>query len=471
MAKKTAAKQERITGTKRELLQIVRELGQSRQTWQVWADLMDAIACALSNAADPDRERVAEREKEYAECIKHLGGDADIVARAYATIVVGLEENPDQDFLGQLYMELELGSHWHGQFFTPYSICQMMAQTTMDEELVMAQVSEHGYITVNDPACGAGATLVAAINRLNRLGIGQGRYLVCGNDIDRVEAQMCYIQLSTLGAAGWVAITNTLSDPVTGDQIMPAEKPGQEFWYTPMYYLNPIWVGRRACRVMDRVIGGMKKRTAGEICFDFSKVEMERDMADEKEKKYATAREKLEAEKKAHSDDNAKVIIDYLIKRAEEDPGMGEDILQPHKTYRNCWSYIMDQAKKMLHFRSGAVRSDTVFEWAEDYYRLDDKALAEKAKKDAKKAKKYADEAKKEEIKEAQEALKQAADNAKVAQRAEKKLVAQAAWKAGQKSVEKPGKEAKKTDSKPKKKEKNDDLEGQMDIFAFLGGA
>lgn len=451
MAKKTAAKQEKITGTKRELLQIVRELGQSRQTWQVWADLMDAIACALSNAADPDRERVAEREKEYAECIKRLGGDADIVARAYATIVVGLEENPDQDFLGQLYMELELGSHWHGQFFTPYSICQMMAQTTMDEELVKAQVSEHGYITVNDPACGAGATIVAAINRLNRLGIGQGRYLVSGNDIDRVAAQMCYIQLSTLGAAGWVAITNTLSDPVMGDPIMPAEKPGQEFWYTPMYYLNPIWVGRRTCRVMDRVMSGMKKRTEGKIYFDFGVVKMEKDMADEK--KYATAREKLEAEKKIHRDDEAKAIIDYLIKRAEEDPGMGEDILQPQKTYTRCWSYIMDQAKKKLNNRSGAVRSDTVFEWAEDYYRLDDKALAEKEKKDAKKPK---------------GAVKKAETKAEnpPAGTADKKDL-QEIPKRPEKAVnEKP-----KAVGKPKKKEKNDDLEGQMDIFAFLGGA
>ena len=67
MAKKAAAKQERITGTKRELLQVVRELGQSRQTWQVWADLMAAIACALSNAADPDKERVKEREKYYSD--------------------------------------------------------------------------------------------------------------------------------------------------------------------------------------------------------------------------------------------------------------------------------------------------------------------------------------------------------------------------------------------------------------------
>jgi len=458
MAKKTAAKQERLTGTKRELLQIVRELGTSRQTWQVWADLMNAIACALSNAADPDKKRVAEREKEYAECIKRLGGDVEIVAKAYATIVLALEENPDQDLLGQIYMELELGSHWHGQFFTPYSICQMMCQTTFDEDLVKSQVSNHGYITVNDPACGAGATLVGAINHLNRMGVGQGQYLVTGNDIDRVAAQMCYIQLSTLGAAGWVAIANTLSDPVTGDPIMPTEKPGQEFWYTPMYYLNPIWVGRRACRVMDRVIGGMKKRTAGEICFDFSKVEMERDMADEKEKKYGTAQEKLDAERKKHSDTSAGRILDYLAKRAEEDPGMAEDILQPQKTYTACWSYIMDQARKKLNNRNGAIEDEQVFEWAEDYYRLDDKALAEKEKKEAKKPKAEA------KPKAAAKAVKPAAKKVAAAPAPSKVMEAV-------KNPEKPVMEAPKVAGKAKKEKKTDGLEGQMDIFAFLGGA
>ena len=456
MARKKVAAAQKPAGTKQELLQIIQKLSQTHQTWQVWADLMSAIACALSNAADPDKERVERREKEYAESIKRLGGDVDIVARAYASIVMALETNPDQDFLGQIYMELNLGSHWHGQFFTPYSLCQLMAQTTMGGELLKAQVADHGYITVNDNACGAGATLVAAINHLHRMGIGQGQYLVCGNDIDRVAAQMCYIQLSTLGAVGWVAITNTLSDPVTGDPIIPTEKPGQEFWYTPMYYLNPIWVGRRACRVMDRVIGGMKKRTAGEICFDFSKVEMERDMADEKEKKYATAREKLEAEKEIHkSDGNAAVILDYLIKRAEEDPGMAEDILQPHKTYQRCWSHIFNSAKKHLNSRNGAIRDSIVFEWAEDYYRLDDKAIVEKEKKEAEKAKKAHQ--------------KKAATVKKTEKKAEKPAPAAKAEKAPKKP-EKEVKEVKKADTKPKKKEKSDDLDGQIDIFAFLGG-
>ena len=466
MARKTAAVQ-KPAGTKQELLQIIQKLSQTHQTWQVWADLMSAIACALSNAADPDKERVERREKEYAESIKRLGGDVDIVARAYASIVMALEENPDQDFLGQMYMELNLGSHWHGQFFTPYCICQMMAQTTMDAELLKAQVADHGYITVNDCACGAGATLVGAINHLHRMGIGQGQYLVCGNDIDRVAAQMCYIQLSTLGAVGWVAITNTLSDPVTGDPIIPTEKPGQEFWYTPMYYLNPIWVGRRACRVMDRVMNGMKNSRANEIYFNFAAVEMEKDMADKEEKKYATAREKLEAEKEANKgDSNAKVILDYMIKRAEEDPGMAEDILQPHKSYRRCWKYIFEQAKKHLHSRNGAVQDSLVFEWAEDYYRLDDKAAVEKEEKEAEKARKAAEKARgAAPVVKAKETAKPAE---KPKQKAEQKP--KAAAKKPDKKAEKAAAEVKKADPKPKKKERSDELEGQIDIFAFLGG-
>ena len=35
----------------------------------------------------------------------------------FAIVVEALERNPEQDFLGELYMELELGNHWKGQVF------------------------------------------------------------------------------------------------------------------------------------------------------------------------------------------------------------------------------------------------------------------------------------------------------------------------------------------------------------------
>lgn len=75
-------------------------------------------------------------------------------------------------------------------------------------------------------------------------------------------------------------------------------------------------------------------------------------------------------------------IIEYLIKRCEEDPSMAEDVCQEHKTWDKCFSYIYGQARKHASGKSQcAVRNDVVFEWAEDYFHMDDKALEEQKAK------------------------------------------------------------------------------------------
>jgi hypothetical protein len=33
---------------------------------------------------------------------------------------------PRCDFLGSLFMELDLSNHWRGQFFTPYHLCELI---------------------------------------------------------------------------------------------------------------------------------------------------------------------------------------------------------------------------------------------------------------------------------------------------------------------------------------------------------
>lgn len=72
----------------------------------------------------------------------------------------------------------------------------------------------------------------------------------------------------------------------------------------------------------------------------------------------------------------AKPIIEYLIKRCEEDPSMAEDVDQEHKTWGKCFSYIYDKAKKEAGGKNQcAIHHKTVFEWAEDYYHLDDAEL------------------------------------------------------------------------------------------------
>lgn len=137
-------KAKRIQGTKQEFLKIFHEMCYTRSAWQVWADLISATACSLANSTDPDKEneRYREREKEYAQCIKRLGG-VDKPAKCFAIMVEALEQNPEQDFLGELYMELNLGNHWKGQFFTPYHICDFMAQIT-EREILRKKLRKRG---------------------------------------------------------------------------------------------------------------------------------------------------------------------------------------------------------------------------------------------------------------------------------------------------------------------------------------
>lgn len=99
----------------------------------------------------------------------------------------------------------------------------------------------------------------------------------------------------------------------------------------------------------------------------------------------AKAKQKLEEEvKKAKDKEFADPIIRHLLKRCEEDPGMAEDILQAHKTWLKCFAHIRGEAEKRADGNCAVVRDDLVYEWAEDYFRMDDKALEEKKEKERK---------------------------------------------------------------------------------------
>ena len=84
---------------------------------------------ALSNATDY-RYRVA-REAEYMSIVsRYSKEDAQELARGFASVVMGLEAGMC-DFLGSLYMSLDLGNAWTGQYFTPYEIARLMASVTL----------------------------------------------------------------------------------------------------------------------------------------------------------------------------------------------------------------------------------------------------------------------------------------------------------------------------------------------------
>ena len=215
-----------------------------KSSWEVWADFVTMSATAIANALDRQGETHDAREKEYLSIInRYPKAEQQIFPELLAKLVEALEEEPEQDFLGEMFMSLELGSHWKGQFFTPYSICQLMAAITIDSRA--DQIAVRGWTSINDPCCGAGALLIAARNEMAKRGLGPRQALYVAQDIDRTAALMCYLQLSLLGCAGYVVVGDTLTQPSvgpTGSPLLIAPAEGQEVWAYRVQFEKVKWL-------------------------------------------------------------------------------------------------------------------------------------------------------------------------------------------------------------------------------------
>lgn len=119
-------------------------------------------------------------------------------------------------------------------------------------------------MSASDPACGAGALLIAFANECRRKDINyQTSVLFVAQDIDFLAGCMCYIQLSLLGCPGYVVIDNTLTHPSTSlDPRGLIPKGGSNVWYTPMYFRD-VWHWRRIYAQVDLMLRAPVAKSVG----------------------------------------------------------------------------------------------------------------------------------------------------------------------------------------------------------------
>ena len=220
------------------------------RTWDAWKDFIVMSACAISNSLD--KFHFEEREARYLRTIQRYSPkEQQVFPRLFSDVVLALEENPEQDFLGDIYMKLSLGDSGLKQMFTPYSVCSCMSELTVDD--AAEQVKKRGYIKLSDPCCGAGATLIAGVHAIRKqleqenLNF-QNHILVVGQDIDETVTMMCYIQLSLLGVAAYFKVGDALTEPISVKDTL------ENYWFTPMYF-SKVWSMRRAFHQFDAVFG------------------------------------------------------------------------------------------------------------------------------------------------------------------------------------------------------------------------
>jgi len=224
-----------ITSEQRDSYKIFQLLAADHGLFKVWNDFITLIACTLCPT------NCDKRNKEY-ELIASRYTDEELrqFAEIGALLVISFKKNTEQDFLGSLFSSLNLHDTRKAQFFTPYSVSKDVAALVLKN---LKPASENKpFISVFDPACGAGALLIAFANECLSQGINfQTNVLFVAQDIDRFVAMMCFIQLSLLGCAGYVVVGNSLTQSLSGPgSFLQAEKDGLEIWYTPMFF-SSVW--------------------------------------------------------------------------------------------------------------------------------------------------------------------------------------------------------------------------------------
>ncbi|OAM91253.1 N-6 DNA methylase [Termitidicoccus mucosus] len=179
---------------------LLEQLIRHHDAYTVFTAFASLAACALAHGT---------REAEYHEEAKRWNRDElEIFSHALAALVMEMEAQPFTDLLGGHYMELALshkGQQWNGEFHTPQHICEMMVQMLAGDSLLPTE----GPVTLCEPACGAGAMILAYAKALSPE--NHCRLRVTAIDISKTACDMCFINTTLWGIPTEVIHGNTLS--------------------------------------------------------------------------------------------------------------------------------------------------------------------------------------------------------------------------------------------------------------------
>jgi len=200
---------------KKEFIKLVKSASYRFRTWEIFTDFCKMSAISLYQPFARDEAL----EEEYLKCAsKYEKRELDVFPKLLFFLIEALSDRMG-DFLGECFMELNLGTKYKGQFFTPYSISKMMA-------LLLGGNSREveGFC---EPAVGSGVMVIARADALLEQGVNYQQVMeVQAIDIDSLCVDMTYIQLTLLHISAEVIHGNSLSLEVF------------RTWYTPAYIMR-----------------------------------------------------------------------------------------------------------------------------------------------------------------------------------------------------------------------------------------
>ncbi|MBB2199896.1 SAM-dependent DNA methyltransferase [Gluconacetobacter sp. 1c LMG 22058] len=219
----------------RKIAKLLEAARHRHDLYTVFSDCMEAMAITLANAADT-RQR-DDREARYLKIVgRYDRSTIETWPQILAELALALEESPT-DVLGAVFGMLELHNAYRGQFFTPFEVCCPAARMQIGDGAGARRIIEQsGFITVHEPACGAGAMVIAFAETLREAGINYQQHMhVTAVDVDPRAAHIAYVQFSLLHIPATVIVGNSLTLET------------RESWFTPAHILGG-WSRRLAVR-------------------------------------------------------------------------------------------------------------------------------------------------------------------------------------------------------------------------------
>ena len=213
----------RMDDSHRSFTKLFQENCNRHRPHAVFSDFCEMAALAVSNSVDLGQRQG--REERYLQIANgYERPELDRFAQMLGCVVEALEDGM-HDCLGRLFMALEMSNHWKGQYFTPWELSCLMARMTLTD--ARPQIEARGFVTISEPAAGAGAMVIAMAEVLREQGFNYQKCMhVRAVDVDPTAAHMCYLQLSLLHVPAVVIVGNSLT----------LEE--RSHWYTPAHFMG-----------------------------------------------------------------------------------------------------------------------------------------------------------------------------------------------------------------------------------------
>ena len=229
-SKPKLTKSELANERRKSIITLIKQAAYHKSVREVFSDFIEIAAISIANTLPLAGKE--SKEKRYLDIINSYEKRHQMLLHdMFNELVMLLDHHTcaggPEDVLGSIFHELEMNSSRSSQFFTPQNVANMIGIMTCGGDDMSEVIRKHGYINIQEPACGSGIMIMGVCAALMQKGHNYNNEIfVEATDTDIRCVHMAYVQLSLYGIPAIVIHGNSLSLEAWSR------------WYTPFYVLN-----------------------------------------------------------------------------------------------------------------------------------------------------------------------------------------------------------------------------------------